>query len=177
MNFTSGTIFPSPDILNEFPEGKFVLSNLAAKRAKQIKEGAPPLVRIESNHPLTIALAEIAAGKIRPILGKEETDLSIGEARDLPILSDEPLPGELGILLPALDETEAEILGVGALVADEHDDHEEEIVPVVGGSLADLLDEAEPDVEPVAPEAEEGTLSLSEIADQENIDEEEETHE
>ena len=61
-------MLPSPDILSEFPEGKFVLSNLAAKRAKQLREGAPPLVQVESNHPLTIALAEIAAGKIKAIM-------------------------------------------------------------------------------------------------------------
>ena len=61
-------MLPSPDILNEFEYGKFVLSNLAAKRAKQLKEGAQPLVQIDSHHPLTIALAEIAAGRIKPIL-------------------------------------------------------------------------------------------------------------
>ena len=61
-------MLPSPDILNNYPYGKFVLSNLAAKRAKQLREGAPPLVRVESSHPLTIALAEIAAGKIKPIM-------------------------------------------------------------------------------------------------------------
>ena len=61
-------MLPSPDILNEYEYGKFVLSNLAAKRAKQLREGAPPLVNIESSHPLTIALAEIAAGKIKPVI-------------------------------------------------------------------------------------------------------------
>ncbi len=62
-------ILPDPDTLNQVEYGKFLLANLAAKRAKQIKEGAPPLVRIESNHPLSIALAEIAQGKIKPLLG------------------------------------------------------------------------------------------------------------
>lgn len=36
----------------------------AAKRAKQLREGARPLVDIKANNPLTIALHEIAAGKI-----------------------------------------------------------------------------------------------------------------
>lgn len=36
----------------------------AAKRARQLKEGAVPLVRCGSNNPLTIALHEIAAGKV-----------------------------------------------------------------------------------------------------------------
>ena len=48
-------MLPSPDILNDFEHGRFVLSNLAAKRAKQLREGAMPLVSVESNHPLTIA--------------------------------------------------------------------------------------------------------------------------
>lgn len=37
---------------------------VAAKRAQQIKDGARPLVEIESNNPLTIALHEIAMGKV-----------------------------------------------------------------------------------------------------------------
>ncbi|MDH7569422.1 MAG: DNA-directed RNA polymerase subunit omega [Armatimonadota bacterium] len=37
---------------------------LAAKRARQLKEGALPLIEPPSDNPLTIALAEIAAGKI-----------------------------------------------------------------------------------------------------------------
>ncbi len=36
----------------------------AAKRAKQLCDGARPLVEIESKNTLTIALHEIAAGKI-----------------------------------------------------------------------------------------------------------------
>ena len=72
MNAPKGPTLPALDILNDYEHGKFVLSNLAAKRAKQLKEGAPPLVRVDSHHPLTIALAEIAAGKIRAILGQED---------------------------------------------------------------------------------------------------------
>jgi len=44
--------------------GRFPLVVAAAKRARQLKEGAVPLVKISSNNPLTIALAEIAAGKV-----------------------------------------------------------------------------------------------------------------
>ena len=36
----------------------------AAERAKQLRNGARPLVDIESRNPLTIALQEIAEGKI-----------------------------------------------------------------------------------------------------------------
>ena len=37
---------------------------VAAKRAQQIKDGARPLVEVASNNPLTIALHEIAQGKV-----------------------------------------------------------------------------------------------------------------
>lgn len=170
MSLPSGSILPSADILNEFEHGKFVLSNLAAKRAKQLKEGAPPLVRVDSSHPLTIALAEIAAGKIRPQIGSDEPTPVDSEVT---IIGEEPIVPELGILLPALDEAEAELL-----VADEHEDHEHEHeeepeLDLAAATLTDLLDDAEPEPEPVPVDGEEATLSLSDIADQENLDEEE----
>ncbi|MBP8953083.1 MAG: DNA-directed RNA polymerase subunit omega [Armatimonadetes bacterium] len=43
---------------------RFAVVVAAANRAKQIKDGSPPLVEIESNNPLTIALTEIAMGKV-----------------------------------------------------------------------------------------------------------------
>lgn len=44
--------------------GRYTLVVAAAKRARQLKDGAVPLVKVESNNPLTIALAEIRAGKV-----------------------------------------------------------------------------------------------------------------
>jgi len=44
---------------------KFSLVVAAAKRARQLNAGARPLVECESKHPLTIALYEIAQGKIQ----------------------------------------------------------------------------------------------------------------
>mgnify|MGYP001268994515 CR=1 FL=1 len=167
MSFPTGPILPSADILNEFEHGKFVLSNLAAKRAAQLKEGAVPLVRIASNHPLTIALAEIAEGKIKPILGAEQTP-AISTESDFSIISDEPLPAELGMLLPALDETEADLVTVGVLDGEVDHEDEEGAEPSVA-SLSDLLDDS--DVEPAAAEGEEDTLSLTDLAEQENANE------
>lgn len=175
-------MLPSPDTLNDFEHGKFVLSNLAAKRAKQLREGAPPLVNIESNHPLTIALAEIAAGKIKPVLSTALETGDVGEGIDRALVSDEPLPAELGMLLPALDETEvalvAEVLG-----EDEHDhDHEAEEehdgeAEVAGAmNLSDLVGEEEEETT-TAPASEDDTLSLSDIAEQEMAPEDEESEE
>ena len=157
-------MLPSPDILNEYPYGKFVLSNLAAKRAKQLREGAPALVQIESNHPLTIALAEIAAGKIKPIMPSAIKPLD--DINDTPsLLIDDTVPAELGMLLPALDETEAAL--ISAVVLEE--DHEPEIELEDALSLSDLVDEEE--VAAVA--SDDDTLSLSDIADAETAEEEE----
>lgn len=160
-------MLPSPDILNDFQPGKFVLSNLAAKRAKQLREGAPPLVQIESNHPLTIALAEIAAGKIKPIM--PSGDAEAFEIPDTAVLVDET--GELGMLLPALDESEAAMVQSVVLGEDEHeveiDEHEPDAL-----SLSDLVGDGE-EQEEVAIASEDDTLSLSEIAEQESSEEEE----
>lgn len=37
---------------------------LASKRVRQLKEGSPKLIKTDSQNPTTIALEEIAAGKI-----------------------------------------------------------------------------------------------------------------
>ena len=44
--------------------GRYSVVIATARRAEQIKNGAPPLVNIESRNPVTIAMAEIAAGKV-----------------------------------------------------------------------------------------------------------------
>ena len=44
--------------------GSYDLVVAAAQRAKQLRDGARPLVDIESKNTLTIALQEIAEGKI-----------------------------------------------------------------------------------------------------------------
>jgi len=163
-------MLPSPDILNDFEHGKFVLSNLAAKRAKQLREGAPPLIRVESNHPLTIALAEIAAGKIKAIV-PTAAELIVPVA-ETALLLDETVPAELGMLLPALDEAEAALVSSVAIVGeDDHEaeaDHEAEPDTM---SLSDLVTDEEEEV--AAPLAEDDTLSLSVIAEQESSEDEE----
>jgi DNA-directed RNA polymerase subunit omega len=162
-------MLPSPDILNNYPYGKFVLSNLAAKRAKQLREGAPPLVRVESSHPLTIALAEIAAGKIKPIMPAIGDPIDVIES--VSVVIGENTPAELGMLLPALDETEAALVTSAAVLGDDHDDdmlHMDSDEPI---TLSDLVED---DDEPVVPDTgDDDTLSLTDIADQENIEEEE----
>lgn len=62
-------IFPSGDAIERNVSSRYSLVVLAAKRAKQIKEGAPVLIDTESTNPLTIALEEIAAGKVTILEG------------------------------------------------------------------------------------------------------------
>lgn len=155
-------MLPNPDILNNYPYGKFVLSNLAAKRAKQLTEGAPALIHINSSHPLTIALAEIAAGKIKPIMSDNINAIVDSDAEVL--VTD--TTGEVGMLLPALED--AEIALVESELVEEHSD---EILEEDGvRSIADLVGEDE-ETE-VGADADEDTLSLSSMAEQETLEEE-----
>ena len=57
------SIYPSPDKLDSLPS-KYALVILAAKRARQVKDGAKRLTDSRSANPLTVALEEIAAGAI-----------------------------------------------------------------------------------------------------------------
>lgn len=145
-------ILPNPDKLNSVDYGPYVLTNLAAKRAKQIKEGAPPLVRIDSSHPLSIALAEIAAGKIKPILASEGAEAV--QAGDFSALESLDI-ADVGLLLPAIEEDID--LNVDSADEDEHD-HDDELS--IG--LGDILDED--DTTPVVDDTE---ISLDDLAEQE----------
>lgn len=148
-------ILPNPDKLNNLEYGPYVLANLAAKRAKQIKDGAPPLVRIDSSHPLSIALAEIAAGKIKPLMAAEGAeavqsgDYSALESLDI---------ADVGLLLPAIEEDiDLSIVGIEEDEPDEHDDEE-----IVAG-LGDLLE----DEEEVVATVDDTEISLDDLAEQE----------
>ncbi len=71
-------IYPSADKIEKEIDSKYALVVLAAKRAKQIKEGARPLIDTQSGNPLTIALEEIATGKLKYQF--DETSLAGQEA-------------------------------------------------------------------------------------------------
>lgn len=168
MKPEGNSILPSPDVLNNLEYGKFVLSNLAAKRAKQIKDGAPPLVRLESNHPLSIALAEIAQGKIRPTFDAD-VDAIVDSSTDA---LDIAAP-ELGILLPALEDSEIEVFSI---LGDETDEHEAD-ADLADASITDLLDDAEVDELDTVDDADADTLSLSDIAEEEAAEDSDENQE
>lgn len=144
-------IYPSADKLETWGS-KYSLVVLAAKRAKQLKSGAPPLIQTTSRNPLTIALEEIAAGVIHcqvadhDILPKTSQEVEVAQLLAIPTL--------------ALDEAEAEAVDnetasvfsddVGIVSDDEDLDEEEEEVGVDA-----IIEEGDSVHEPVFVEDEE----------------------
>ncbi|HLT58803.1 MAG: DNA-directed RNA polymerase subunit omega [Limnochordales bacterium] len=55
---------PSIDVLREKMDSRYTLVVAAAKRARQLLEGAPRLVDVPSDKPVTIALWEIGEDKL-----------------------------------------------------------------------------------------------------------------
>lgn len=58
-------IKPPLEELLEHVESKYSLVIIAAKRARQLKDGVLPLVDVDSANPVSIALEEIATGRVR----------------------------------------------------------------------------------------------------------------
>ncbi len=65
-------IRPPLESLLEKIENKYALVVAVAKRARVLKEGQLPMVDVASSNPVTVALEEIAAGKIRIDKSKEQ---------------------------------------------------------------------------------------------------------
>ena len=65
-------IRPPLESLLEKIENKYALVVSVAKRARVLKEGQLPMVDVASNNPVTVALEEIAAGKIRIDKSKDQ---------------------------------------------------------------------------------------------------------
>jgi len=59
-------VFGDLDGLMDHVDSKFTLVNIVTKRAKQLNNAAPPLTdKVNPNKPVSTALSEVAAGKIR----------------------------------------------------------------------------------------------------------------
>lgn len=56
---------PSLDVMLNYVDSKYTLVVAAAKRAREITEGAHPFVDVDSLKPVTVALREIANNKIK----------------------------------------------------------------------------------------------------------------
>jgi DNA-directed RNA polymerase subunit omega len=55
---------PLEELLDRIPN-KYALVIVVSKRARQLKDGALPMVDIDSASPVSVALEEIATGKVR----------------------------------------------------------------------------------------------------------------
>lgn len=55
-------------------KSRFALTVIAAKRAKMLLQGAPPLIKCD-NKAIVTALREIAAGKVLPMTKEEKAQL------------------------------------------------------------------------------------------------------
>ncbi|HVK01880.1 MAG TPA: DNA-directed RNA polymerase subunit omega [Armatimonadaceae bacterium] len=113
-------IYPSADKIEEQIDSKYALVILAAKRAKQLKEGSRPLVRTDSTNPLTVALEEIASGSVQyefdeaSLAGREaiaDREAVIGK-RELEVKGIDPLalPADDDLLAKAKAELGADLL-------------------------------------------------------------------
>lgn len=123
-------IYPSADILENWGS-RYSLVVLAAKRAKQLKSGAQPLINTHSRNPLTIALEEIAAGKVlckvadHDILPKASQEAEVAQLLAIPTVP--------------LEDEGAEPVDASAVLTDDtdllldeeeqEDEEEEEVVP------------------------------------------------
>lgn len=111
---------------------KYSLVIAVAKRAKQIREGAPIMVDSLSTNPIVIAMEEIAAGKVNVIVPTtEQVEAAERERRGLgPIERPEAPPvSELLKIEPEEEEAEvAAILGIEELeeLGEEEEEEEEE---------------------------------------------------
>jgi len=119
-------IYPSADKIEAQVKSKYALVILAAKRAKQVKEGNPLYIRTDSHNPLTVALEEIASGNIQYRF--DENSLAGREARadQEAVIGARNLDVDLTQALPDADAEiarAAELLGAGLedLEEDEHD--------------------------------------------------------
>ncbi len=57
------------EILERLYGTRYGIVVVTAKRVMRIREGSQPLVETEARNPLTIALLELAAGKVHPEIG------------------------------------------------------------------------------------------------------------
>lgn len=132
-------IYPETDELSQYP--RYVLALLTARRAQMLRAGEKPLVVADSDNLLSIALEEIAQGKIRPrVLSPEEVEVEIVDQTKL---SDFEIAEQ-----PALNYDEAELPTTlqDLPVSDSHD----------GLDILDILSSDEDEI-PDIPEADDLT--------------------
>lgn len=158
------SIYPSPDKLDSL-ESKYALVILAAKRARQIKDGARRLAESRSTNPLTVALEEIADGAIIPRIVEDATVTAHQAALkpNEPSLEDIIGAGPVLAIEPEPDSTAAQIAALRSAEPDveEEDmideDNEEELRPVDAFALeaSELVTDIEDEEDDIIPDLDE----------------------
>lgn len=64
-------------------DNRFQLVLVATKRARQISDGAEPLVRVDNDKPTVVALREIAEGLVTKSILEEQPTLELDELESL----------------------------------------------------------------------------------------------
>lgn len=95
---------PSGDEQNTV-ESRYALVMAVAKRAKQIREGAPKLVDCKSRNPITIAMEEIKMGKLKMVVPTAEEMEAAGKE----IVASRQEPLDTADLLKITEEDELDI--------------------------------------------------------------------
>lgn len=138
-------IYPSGDELEKKVDSKYSLVIAVAKRVKQLKEGAPKLIETKSRNPITIALEEIAADKLRIGLATpEEIEMEASGHHDVAEMLMEPEEQTPA----AARMSEAEALRQALAASAESSDEEEETA-----EAEEPAEEAAAEVEPAVEEA------------------------
>jgi DNA-directed RNA polymerase subunit omega len=104
----------------EFIDSKFRLAIIAAKRAKQLVQGAKKKVDIDANNPLTIALEEIYNGKI------DFQTLDLEEIENLERKQEEEIDAASELLADNDEPTAESLFGIDNNDSDESSDDEKD---------------------------------------------------
>jgi DNA-directed RNA polymerase subunit omega len=117
------SIYPSPDKLDKM-ESKYALVIIAAKRARQIKDGARRLIDSRAANPITAALEEIAEGAI---IARVVEDPTVAAAKaalrpNVPSLEDIIGAGPVLAIEPEQDSTAAQLAALRSAEPDSDDE-------------------------------------------------------
>ncbi len=133
------------DELEVYMGNKYSLVIVAAKRARQIKDGHPQLAQDESPNPISIALREIQERKVGSLAPPVEEiapaprDVITSLASGLEFDMDEDMDLDEG---DAVDELAALLVG-----GDEEEEEREPRAPVIGAVVEDETEGLNADVE------------------------------
>ncbi len=158
-------LYPERDRLDKI-ESRYVLVNLAARRATQIShDHAPPLIDNPAEHPLTTALLEIADGAVEPVYeiaapGAPSTEYGVSEfgAGSADSL-DAAFVDFFGEDQMIEEDVEGDLGAFGAVGGEARVERDEDTI-----SLSDLADEEE---EQMPEDSEESAFDLFSLEDDE----------